>query len=154
MMKTLFLTLSILCVFGFTIFNPFQDQQKVDFEWLLGTWKRTNEKQGIQTFEYWKKIDKDHYKGLGFTMKRSDTIWQESLNLVKKKGFWNFKVKLQNASEETVFKVTSIEQKGFVCENKQNEFPKKIAYKRSGNNLIALISDADRKVSFDFDKIK
>jgi hypothetical protein len=39
-----------------------------NFDWLLGKWQRTNEKQGKTTFENWEKISDSEYSGIGFTI--------------------------------------------------------------------------------------
>lgn len=153
-MKIFFFALSIFCALGFTTFTPFQDHQEVDFEWLLGTWQRTNEKVGLQTYEHWKKLKPNHYKALGFTMKKSDTVWQESIELTNDKGTWRYKVKLKGVSKETVFKVTLIEKQSFTCENKQNEFPKKIRYEKGEKGLNAVISGDRQEVLFQFIKVQ
>lgn len=56
-MKTILkFTAIILIALGFTMCNSKQNESTENFDWLLGKWQRTNEKQGKTTFENWEKI--------------------------------------------------------------------------------------------------
>ena len=125
-----------------------------NFDWLLGNWERNNEKEGKQTYESWVKRNEHTYEGLGFTMKENDTIWMESISLVKVSGKWNFKVKGKDDTMPTVFLLTEIEERSFICENEENEFPKKIEYSKIENKLLAIVSGGDMEIPFDFSRIK
>lgn len=155
-MKNILIGLAIFCVFGFTVHHQFQEDkmalvhQKTDFDWLLGSWIRTNEKEGLKTFEHWKQINDTEFKGIGYTLKEADTVWQESIKLIKIKEQWNFVVKGQDADAPTVFKVTKIEIASFTCENPDNEFPKKIRYTKVEKGLNAVISGDGKVILFQF----
>lgn len=124
-----------------------------NFDWLLGNWKRSNDKEGKQTYENWIKLGEDSYQGLGYTMQKSDTIWKETIRLAHINNAWIFEVKGENDTEPTVFELTEIEQETFTCENEENEFPKKIKYSKSGKKLMAIISGEDMKIPFEFEPI-
>ncbi len=124
------------------------------FDWLLGTWEKgKGEGDPETTFEIWEKVDNSHYRGLGFTMIKSDTIRQESIKLTKTNEKWNLEVKSPNDSSWTPFEVTSIEDKKFICENNELEFPNKIKYWKSKNILIAIVSGIDQTLVFKFKEI-
>lgn len=123
------------------------------FDWLLGKWERTNEKEGTLTIELWSKLTDSEYAGFGATLQDGDTLWYENIKLVKSNNLWNFEVTGQGESSPTVFQLTGIEKGRFTSENDQNEFPKKIEYFRSGNGLKALISGGEMEIKFDFKRI-
>ena len=125
-------------------------EQTADFNWLVGEWKRIGEKEGKQTYEYWKNVDQNAYKGLGCTIQNGDTIWREDIMLSSSGTSWNFAVTTIGDSVATVFKLTEIKKGGFVCENEMNEFPKKIEYARAAENLNALISGGGPNIAFNF----
>ena len=157
-MNKLLILLSLFCFLGFTDINTFKTHRieskaiNSNFDWLLGTWKRTNEAEGSETYEYWKKINENELSGWGLTLKASDTIWQESIKLIKSEDTWNFEVLQQDAIKPTIFKVTKIEMESFTCENKANEFPKKIRYAKVEKGLNAVISGDGKVILFQFTK--
>jgi len=154
-MKKLLFLLSLFCFLGFTdsLVNKVEGIEfnyDSNFDWLLGNWKRTNETEGLETFEHWKKINDTELEGFGYTLKAADTVWQESLKLVKTEEQWNYIVKLQDAKTPTVFKVTKIQMAGFTCENPDNEFPKKIRYTKVEKGLNAVTSGDGKVILFQF----
>ena len=54
-----------------------------NFDWLAWSWIRTNDKEGNITYEHWTKNSDIEYKGLGYTLQNSDTIFKEQLRLIK-----------------------------------------------------------------------
>ena len=124
-----------------------------NFSYLLGSWKRINEEAGKETFEHWEKINDERYRGLGYTMMASDTVWKEEVELRRSEGHWHFEVMGQGDSIPTPFKVTKIDATGFECYNPVNEFPKTIEYWRDGALLKASVSDGETEIPFDFKKI-
>lgn len=158
-MKNLLLFISLCCFLGFSDLSsdknafPESNEDQVNFDWLLGSWKRTNDQEGSQTFEHWEKIDDAELKGGGYTLKALDTVWQESIRLIKSKDSWNFEVTGQDAVEPVIFKVTQIDMESFTCENKANEFPKKIRYAKVEKGLNAVISGDGKVVLFQFVRI-
>ena len=112
--------------------------------------KRTNEAEGLQTFEHWRKINDNKLVAIGFTLKESDTVWQESIKLIKTEDQWNYIVELQDAKTPTVFKVTKIEMASFTCENPDNEFPKKIRYTKVEKGINAVTSGDGKVILFQF----
>lgn len=123
-----------------------------DFDFLLGEWNRTNDEEGKKTFENWKKENDSTYIGVSFTLKDSDTIWQENTILSPIDGIWYYQVKMRGDKESTNFKVIDYENNSFTSENKQNEFPKTIRYWKKDQTLNAEIADDEIKVPFVFEK--
>ncbi|MGB1268881.1 MAG: DUF6265 family protein [Flavobacteriaceae bacterium] len=119
------------------------------FDWLIGSWERTNNTEGTKTYEYWHKNSDTEYIGLGCTLKRLDTVFKEDIRLYKQDNSWNFEVVGANETP-TTFKIISKKEGGFTCENKANDFPKTIHYSIQDNTLVAIISDESNEVSFVF----
>ena len=111
-----------------------------DFDWLIGSWIRTNDKEGNITYEHWTKISSVEYKGLGCTLQNSDTIFKEQLRLIKIN------------ENPTLFLLTNQTENSFASENEFNEFPKIIEYSVHDKVLLAKISDGDTEISFTFEK--
>jgi len=161
-MKT---TIKLICVsliaFGLTMCNTKQkpetkntNNNSENFDWLLGNWKRTNDKVGNETFENWEKINENHYSGIGYTLQNGDTISRELMNLKKDENSWDFIVKTRTDSLSIIFDVIALNDSSFTCTNDFNEFPKVIYYTKDGINLKAMIKGGDLEISFDFEKIE
>ena len=123
-----------------------------NFDWLNGSWIRTNDEEGYSTYEHWTKNSNTEYLGLGVTLQNNDTIFKEELRLVKTAQDWNLEVSGVNENP-TLFLLINQTENSFECENKYNEFPKNISYSRDDNILLAKISDGDREISFSFEKL-
>lgn len=126
-------------------------KEPIKFDWLLGSWERTNNSEGTKTYEYWSKKSDTEYIGLGCTLKNSDTIFKETIRLNKHDGLWSFDVVGVNEGT-TIFKCTAITELSFSCENKVNDFPKTIQYSFEGDALKAVISDGTNEIPFLFKK--
>lgn len=129
-----------------------QTKSAQNFDWLVGSWVRTNDAEGKTTFEHWVKKSDSEYIGLGFTMQKSDTVWQENVRLAKAAEGWSFDVTQKGGTIPTQFRLILIEKDRFVCENQENEFPKKIGYQKNGDKLHAWISGNDTQILYDFRK--
>jgi hypothetical protein len=123
-----------------------KDFQKLD--WLEGTWTRTNVKPGRSAKEIWQKISATEWHGLGISMKGTDTSFVEKLKLLIKDNTIFYVADIVENKEPVYFKLTSITDNSFTCENPQHDFPKKIIYQKEGDKVKATIS-GDGK-SFDY----
>lgn len=137
--------ISILIILFLVSCSP----QKDNLDWILGQWQRTNNAVGQKTFEQWSKKSKDIYIGLGYTLQGMDTVFIEKLRILKIDGSWNYEVIGVNENP-TYFKFSFQSDTNFVCENPDNEFPKKIEYILEGKKLIAIISDENTEIPFYF----
>jgi hypothetical protein len=115
---------------------------------LIGEWKRLNDKPGAQTYEMWN----TNLVGMGYTIKGSKRSFQESLSIITINDTLHLEVKGVNETP-TLFKFTSQTDTSFVCENSENEFPKKIKYYLENKKLKAIVSADDFRIDFIFDKI-
>jgi hypothetical protein len=124
-----------------------------EFDWLLGEWVRVNEKEDLETFENWSKKNDTEYVGLGFTLQNRDTVWQEKIHLVKSTEEWNYEVSGKGDTIATKFLLTTIGKGEFICENENNEFPKKIRFSKNGKGITAVISGGDMEIPFEFERV-
>jgi hypothetical protein len=124
-----------------------------NFDWLLGSWKRNNEAAGKETFEVWKKSNDSEYSAIGFTMQNNDTLSLEKIKLIKLAEKWFLVVQPQGAPEPVTFDMTSNNELEFICENKDNDFPKMIKYWKNRNKINALVSGDGMEILFEFERI-
>lgn len=117
-------------------------------DFLLGSWERTNDQEGRNTYEIWTKNEKE-YTGLGYTMSAGDTIFKEQLRLFKQDTTWILEVSGVNENP-TPFLLTSFTTHSFVAQNPQNEFPKTIHYNYFDDTITATISDEETEIPFIF----
>lgn len=140
------LILVIATVFLFSCKNDVQKSEKPTF--LIGEWKRLNDKPGSQTYEMWN----TNLVGMGYRMKGQKRTFQEILSIIKINDTLHLEVKGVN-EEPTLFKFTHQTDTSFVAENPKNEFPKKITYIKDGQQLKAIVASDDFRIDFVFDSV-
>lgn len=153
------LTAGLLAAIGFIfLFNATAfgqqtaEQNFKKLEWLAGKWTRTNVKPGQSGSEMWALEAPNSMKGQGETIKGTDTIFVEKLELLIKDKHIFYVVDGLDNQEPAHFKITEISDDSFVCENKEHDFPKKIAYKRTDQGMTATISGNGKSIDFIFIK--
>ncbi len=140
--------LLLLCAF-LLLFSCKKNTQKIQKPtFLIGEWKRLNDKPGSQTYEMWN----TNLVGMGYTIKGTKRSFQEILSIVKINDTLHLEVKGVN-EKPTLFKFTNQTDTSFVCENPKNEFPKKITYIKDGKQLKAIVANDDFRIDFVFDKL-
>ena len=94
------------------------------------------------------------WQGVGLTLHGKDTAFVEKLKLVVKEGRICYVADLVENKQRTYFAFTEISDHGFVCENPEHDFPKKIAYQHEGNTMKATVSGNGRFVDYFFERQK
>lgn len=125
-----------------------------NLDWLLGNWKRTNEEAGKETFENWGKPSDSTYSGMGLTIQKGDTVFQEKMDIILSGGKGLLFVKMPDEEKATEFVLTELTPNAFVFINEANEFPKKIKYWLESGKIKAVISNDSLEIPFEFEKIK
>lgn len=156
-MKLLYCFLSIfLCISCSPKTSNFSSnsavENSIDFDWLIGDWKRTNDEPGNRTFEIWDKKSNDLYQGNGWTMKGTDTLSQEVMQIIKQDQKWILKVS-GTGFEPVVFDCIGTSKNSFEFANEANDFPKFIEYNYDGKHINAQISGGGATIPFSFEKI-
>lgn len=130
------------------------DKSLEQLGWLIGEWQRMNTKPNRTAFEIWTKESPVKFSGTGLTLQGQDTVFVETLSLTFKNDKLYYIAEVSHNKEPTYFEVTQISDKGFVCENPQHDFPKKIEYTLYENRLTAIISGDGKSIPFRFVKIE
>ncbi|PHR85971.1 MAG: hypothetical protein COA80_20005 [Leeuwenhoekiella sp.] len=125
-----------------------------NFDWLLGTWERTDEEPGKETFEAWSKPNDSEYRGFGYTMQKGDTIWQEEMLLIPSTENWVLKIKSPDDPEAVSFTLKEYSTNAFSFENAEVAFPNLITYRKQGEILQASVSGGDAEIRFAFRQLK
>jgi hypothetical protein len=119
------------------------------FDWLLGTWENQRVKAGESASETWMK-NGDYLAGTGVSLRGSDTTFVEKLKIIAKDGHYYYVADVSHNAAPVYFKMTEVSATGFVCENPEHDFPKKISYAFDGETLTATISAGEKKIPFIF----
>lgn len=123
------------------------------FSWLQGKWERLMTGPQKSAFEVWSPIENSKFEGIGYTMTGNDTTFTEFLSFVLKEGDLYYVADVSHNPKPTSFKITSISDNGFVCENPEHDFPQKIEYILNETNLLVEISGQGKTIPFNFKKI-
>lgn len=141
-MKQLFLILTLLLIFSckHQIKNP---------DFLIGKWKRVNDKGSKETFEIWNQ----NLNGMGYSLQKKDTVFKEMLSIIEMKGNRYLQVTGVNQNP-TLFEFTNQTDNSFICINPNNEFPKVISYWLEKDQLNAKVANDDFAIDFVFERVK
>lgn len=107
-----------------------------------------DDKPGSQTYEMWN----TNLVGMGDTITDAKRTFQETMAIITMKDTLYLEVSGIN-EQPTLFKFTEQTDSSFVCENPQNEFPKKINYFLNNKQLKAIVSGDDFRIDFVFEKV-
>ena len=129
------------------------EQKLKKLSWLEGTWNRTNVKAGRTASERWVKTDQGEFQGWGVSMNGPDTSFVEKLKIITKDNEVYYVADVSGNKELTYFKFTELTAAGFVCEDPEHDFPKKISYQVNGTKLKATISGNGKSIDYLFEKI-
>ena len=121
-------------------------------EWLVGRWDRINKKEGRAAHERWAKVSDTELRGWGIAMQGEDTAFVEKLNIVLQDCTLFYVADVPENPKPVFFKFTSISKNGFVGENPDHDFPKKIQYEFKSDTLIAITSGDGKELRFEFVK--
>lgn len=136
----------IVILFCFVLAAPLQAQPDAKtviakLSWVTGTWVRANNtKANRSQTETWVSSPTG-YSGKYVTIINGDTSFVEKFSLLIKDKAVFYVAHGPKDSVPVYFRLTGITETGFVAENPANEFPKKVTYKRTKNNLTTVITD-------------
>lgn len=145
--------ISILILF-FSV-SAIKAQPANPFSWLTGKWGCTTSKGMI--WEEWAIVNDSCLTGKSYIVtSKNDTIPQEKITLKLISGGWAYipEVSGQNQNQPVVFRLLYQGNAEFIAENKDHDFPQRIAYRRIKNQLLASVEgklkDKYRKQNFDY----
>jgi hypothetical protein len=148
MKHTFFMLLFVLLsasTFAQNIHNDF-----AKLKWLAGTWKRVGMKSGKTGTETWAIVSPTKMTGKGVTLKGIDTAVVEKLSLIIKDNQIFYVADVKENPEPVYFKLTTVTDNSFVCENPEHDFPKKIAYNLAEGKIHATISGNGKSIDYYF----
>ena len=148
--KNLILVTSLLLLVHTSNAQESNKQKFKKLEWLTGKWIRTNAEAGQSGYETWAKVSDLKLSGKGITFKGKEVIFVENLEFIVKGTDIFYKVVVTGEKKPVYFKLTALSNDGFTCENPEHDFPKKITYRRNGNNVKAVISGNGQSVDYIF----
>jgi Domain of unknown function (DUF6265) len=130
------------------------------FKWLIGSWRMHTNKGLIA--EEWKTITGYSYAGKSWFINKDSSITPfEKIQLVykNKQYYYIATADGQNNELPVEFRITSFSTSGFVAENPQHDFPKRITYKLINKDSIHAWIDGgpsmqEKKSDFYYSRIK
>lgn len=153
-MKKSFLLIVLLIAFSRVVTGQTLNEHLSELAWLEGKWERDTGNQNQSAFEEWE-INEDMLTGVGVTLQRGDTVFVEKLSITFKDGDLYYVADVNPNAEPVYFRITEFSATGFVSENPEHDFPKKIEYRlESEGQLIATISGGGRSIPFEFHKVE
>lgn len=120
--------------------------------WLEGMWTKKMSRPGRTGFEQWERVSGTAMKGIGVTMKEKDTLFKEGLQLQAKENALYYVADVAENKGLVWFKITAITADGFTCENPAHDFPQKIVYQKTEDQLKVTISGDGKSIDFFFEK--
>lgn len=127
------------------------------FEKFIGAWE--NIEKEYYSAEIWEKINDSTLSAISYTVKGIDTLSYEKIRLELRGNEINYipSVRGQNDDLPVKFKLISLENEA-VFENKEHDFPQRIIYVQSANELKASIegikNGEKRRIDFSFTEKK
>ena len=146
----LLLTMAFLFISNDSFCQSSDKNELSDLNWLVGQWERQGMKPGKSGHERWEPAAGNMMHGWGVSFQGQDTTFVEKLKIVKKDNSVYYVADVPENQTPALFLMTEISADGFVCENPDHDFPKKISYKREGDILNATISGDGKEVIFKF----
>lgn len=130
------------------------------FKWLNGSWKMVT-KRGMIIESWMTKSDSRMQGKSVFVKNETDTTVLENVSLVysNKKYYYIPTATGQNNNNPVSFEITSFSEKGFIAENPEHDFPKRITYQLINTDSIHAFIDGgpampDKKSNFYYSRIK
>jgi Domain of unknown function (DUF6265) len=126
--------LFVLC--GFVYAQDVNSSVK-DLGWMSGCWEVSD--HGVVTTERWGRPTKNLMTGSSQTVKNGKTVASEVLRIVSNGDGLVYVAKPSEAQGETMFPLAKMGEKEAVFENMKHDFPQRIIYRRTADNLFARV---------------
>ena len=126
-----------------------------DLKWLLGEWKAENDRSIFS--ELWVETTMGIFVGTGIELSKPDGAIKggEALRLEQMAGDVFYISKVAHNELPIAFRLTSCDGGTYVFENPAHDFPRRLEYRRDGEDrLIVRVSDGgDKGFTLDFHRI-
>lgn len=132
-----------------------QDKSKredfLNYEWMSGDWYMEN--RGYTIHEHWDAKSEVVMEGFSVTTdEKGDTVGREELRIIKLEKEYFYIAKARSKQFPTTFNMVMDSVRKVKFYNETNEFPKMIEYSRTGDSLIAKISNHQKTIIFGYKK--
>lgn len=113
---------------------PVPEKKELVFDKLVGIWKSEDGK----SFEQWTKNDNGTYQSRAYSVKGTDTLWNEQATIYRENDKWIFEntVKDQNDGKAIKFMSTILNEKTVQFSNLQHDFPTDVNYTLPDANTV------------------
>lgn len=126
------------------------DRQFRHLSWVVGFWDRTGMEEHRSGWEEWSKKSDSKYEGVGITTERGDTVFVESLQIVKKDSSLYYVADVPENPSPVWFEITELSDHHFRSENPNHDFPKQIDYYLENGVLRIVVSGDGKRVEYRF----
>ncbi len=148
------------CILFMQCKNEIKKEINVEqFNWLSGNWSMQDD-EGTTT-EEWRIINDSLMEGKSDFVKGDSVIPFETIRLFYSNNSFYYEAKAagQNEEQPVAFKLSSYSDSGFVAENPEHDFPKRITYKLINTDSIHAFIDGgtampEKKIDFNYSRIK
>lgn len=123
--------------------------------WLTGCWRSTSTNPNVIT-ERWSPLAGNMMMGVGQTVNGNTTVEFEYTRMVQDGANVFFIAKPSQNPDETAFRLIRLAGQEAVFENPEHDFPQRVIYRRTGDNLTGRIegNNNGRTMAIDFPMIK
>src|SRR6476620_6794176 len=138
-----------------TIKAAAQTPALVDLAWITGAWQTEGGKRQIE--EHWTQAAGGTMLGMSRTVAGEKTVEFEYLRIEQRANGIYYVAHPQARCPGTDFKLTRASATEAVFENPQHDFPKRIIYRKTGDDSLTASIDGGegtKSMSFAFKKIK
>ncbi|MBD3166224.1 hypothetical protein GF324_06480 [bacterium] len=109
-------------------------QLRHEFRRLQGTWRQSERRQPF--FESWTWTDSVGWRGVGYSIRKGDTIVYEVLTLTVTDSGYVYLADVEHNPRAVPYHVSSYDSTGFLAVNLRHDFPKRIHYKWNGADSL------------------
>lgn len=127
---------------------------KMNFDWMLGTWKKIDV-DSSKHFEEWKKKNRWDYRGTAFKVNNSDTFTEDKMRLSYRNKSWSYDIINEKNKLTKNFPLHGYGGLGFFAYNYQKDTAVIINYTTNLNNdsLYTEIDFGGKQEKFIFKKV-
>lgn len=92
---------------------------------------------GMTFQEHWQQADSEQFKGHGLLISGSDTVFQESLFLLKTDDYVSY-ITTGGNDHPTLFTLTTLSDSSWTFENPEHDFPQRLTYHFVNDNTLEI----------------
>ena len=129
------LSFYLLLLFLSSCYNPSASDIMGDRIALEGKWESY---KGVKFSENWRVVDDHHLQGEGFSLNGADTVFFETLNIVREGDSIYYSVSFAEENSVVDFSLTEATKNTWKFINPENDFPSIIVYEIEKDSLLTV----------------